>query len=160
MTAAITNYTNTDKVRAALGVDASDVPDQKMVDMQLDIELTLDLDEFGVDHVTIYTEGTDVAPTAAQTKSWNLLQMYSQYCAAYLALDGKQLQYPLLFKDGKAEIRRFEEIDFDELLASIGRRKRKYQDLLAEDQGITLDTVSSYSPLGVSTPGFDPVTGV
>ena len=43
MTAAITAFTDTDKVRAALGVDSVDVSDEVLLDMQLDLELTLDL---------------------------------------------------------------------------------------------------------------------
>lgn len=148
MTAAITPFTDTDKVRAALGVDDVDVSDDVMLSMQLDLELELDLKSWATGYEA-YTGDT-----------LSMLYLYAANYCALQALTGRELLYPILFKDGKAEARRFE-LDFDKIKAELLAKVSRWKKAIAEDQGITLDsgTSASYPLFGSAEPDYDPVTG-
>lgn len=148
MATSITNYTDTDKVRAALGVDSADVSDAVLVNMQLALELIVDLDAWAPNHANF---------TAT---SLSLLQLYASAFCAWKALDGRQLLYPFLFKDGKAETRRFT-IDLDNLIASLAKRAADFKTRLAASESLTLAnsiTGSTYI-MGSAKPDVDPVVG-
>lgn len=148
MTTAVTAYTDTDKVRAALGVDSVDVSDDTLEAMQLDLELTVDLDSWAPGHADF--TGT----------SLSLLQLYAAAFCAWKALDGRQLLYPFLFKDGKAETRRFT-VDLNELIATLAKRAGDFKARLATAEDITLAPriASAAYIFGSAVPDFDPVVG-
>ena len=147
MTTSITAYTDTDRVRAALGVDAVDVSDDVLVDMMLAEELTLDLEEWLPTHATL----AGASSTA--------LQLYAASFCALSALDGRELLYPYLFKDGKAETRRFQ-IDLQKLKEDLAARVAKWKAKLVALENLTPTVVASGSFIfGSSQPATDPVTG-
>jgi hypothetical protein len=156
----VTDYTTTANIRAAIGVDDNDLPDAQIVNSQVDVELTIDLDSWLPDHATIYTDGTTGSPTAEEVTSKNYLIMYAMYAGACLVLDGRQLQYPFLFKDGKAELRRFDGISLDKILAALREKRAYYRTKLVTDQSLT-ETAEAigFSIVGVSIPAYDPVIG-
>ena len=148
MTTAITSYTDTDRIRAALGVDSVDVSDDVLVSMQLDLELDLDLKSWAPDHAT-YTGD-----------SLKILQIYAAAFCAFSAINGRELLYPFLFKDGKAETRRFD-LDLQKVKDSLAARAAKWKAALVAAEGITLTATTEKATyiFGSATPDFDPVTG-
>lgn len=147
MTAAITAFTDTDKVRAALGVDSVDVSDEVLLDMQLDLELTLDLASWAAGY-----EGFE-------GNSLSMLQLYAAAFCALSAIDGRELLYPLLFKDGKAETRRFE-LDLQKIKDSLRSRVSKWRAALEAEEGLAVTEPAAATYIfGSAAPDFDPVTG-
>lgn len=147
MTAAITAFTDTDKVRAALGVDSVDVSDEVLLDMQLGLELTLDLESWA----TGYGSFTG--------NSLSMLYLYAAAFCALSAIDGRELLYPLLFKDGKAETRRFE-LDLQKIKDSLRSRVSKWRAALEAEEGLAVTEPAAATYIfGSATPDFDPVTG-
>ena len=55
---AVTSYTGTDAIRAAIGVSDNDIPDKLLVDQRLDLELTVDLDLWVPTHATLMPPGS------------------------------------------------------------------------------------------------------
>jgi len=147
MSFAITPYTDTDKIRAALGVDSVDVDDQVLVDMQLGTELILDLNSWIPGYTTLTGFSAD------------LLSLYAASFCALSAIHGRELLYPQMFKDGKAESRRFA-LDLEKVKDNIAIRLAGIKKALITEEGLTVaaETVSSFI-LGSAPPNYDPVTG-
>ena len=155
--AEITKYTNTDKVRSALGFDASDVKDSLLSAAGLDLSLTYDLDDWLPTHATIWADGTASAGvTAEQKKFANVLGMYAQwYCAHEVA--SKKLLYVQIYSDGKAQLNRFN-IDIDSVRDMAEGEMNRWKEMLMELDGQTV-TAASFNPVSLSTPDFNPITG-
>ncbi len=147
MTVAITEYTDTDRVRAALGVDSADVSDNVLVDMQLDIELIVNLLSWVPGYASLTSTSLDV------------LKLYAATFCALSALHGRELLYPISFKDGKAETRRFP-LDIEKVKDNLAVRLAGFKKSLASLEGITLapETHSNYI-FGGAAPNYDPVAG-
>ena len=156
MAIAITAYTDSDRVRSALGLDLSDVKETLLAASGLDISLTFDLDEWLPNHAALYAAGSAPAASTGDIKIMNAIKLYAQWYCAW-ELSGKKLAFVQIFTDGKAGMNRFD-IDLDSLRAMSEAEKNKWKDLLAELAGQTV-VASSYNPLGISTPTFDPITG-
>lgn len=147
MTTAITAYTDSDKVRAALGVDSVDVGDDVLVDMMLAEELTLDLDGWLPGHASL------------TGNSLTALNLYAASFCALSALDGRELLYPYLFKDGKAETRRFQ-VDLQKLKSDLAARVAKWKAKIQALENIAPTApVSGGYIFGSAAPATDPVTG-
>lgn len=156
---AITGYTDADKVRARIGVDDADVDDATMASFQLDIQLEIELAKLGVEAEIILSD-FESAPTDPTIKlRFNLLQLFSSsFCAAEL-VRGRGLLFPAMFKDGKAETRRFATLSVDAISASLDAETSKWRKALLENEGLLTTTAAdTFSPVLIVKPGFDPVT--
>lgn len=151
-------YTTTEAVRGCLGVDANDVRDAYMLDSQLALELTLDLDAWLSTHATLYSAGTTGTPTAEQVAIANRIKLYAQWFCA-LEMANRPLTVPQITTDGKAQIDRFK-VDLARVAelaaAKVARYKGELQELV--DSITPVATYSSF--VSVAVPGADPVTEV
>lgn len=159
MTIAVTDYTDSDKIRARMGVDIADVDDDTLASFQLDIQLELSLANYQIDAAGIKTAYDADTADPAKRKSWYLLQLYAgSFCAAK-TIRGRDLLFPMLFKDGKAESRRFAKLSITDIADALEAEAAKWLDELLADQA--LDPVAAptvYSPVLVVPPTADPVT--
>jgi hypothetical protein len=147
MTTPITAYSDTDRVRAALGVDSVDVSDDVLVDMMLEQELMLDLGDWLPLHGTLLGN------------SLSALELYAAAFCALSALDGRELLYPFMFKDGKAETRRFQ-LDLQKLKEDLAARVAKWKAKIIDLEDMEVATVKTASYImGAAVPDTDPVTG-
>ena len=150
-------YSSTDAVRAALALTDNELTDEMLTEQHLDAELELDLQTWVPTYSTIYTEGAAAGATEEQKlKSLNLT-LYCQWYLAANAVNVMQLAVPQLIGDGKSEMRRFLNFDFEALHRSAERKAMHYKVAL---QGLlgTAPTTSGYSQMSVSLPDYDPVT--
>lgn len=147
MTVAITEYTDTDKIRAALGVDSVDVSDDTLGDMQLDLELLIDLSSWA----TGYEDYAGV--------SLDMLKLYAASFCALSAIHGRELLFPVMFKDGKAETRRFA-LDLEVVKNNLASRLAAIKKALIKQEELTVTAeVRSNFIMGSAPPNYDPVTG-
>lgn len=150
------SYTDTDAVRACLGIDASDCPDTYMVDAHISVELTLDLDDWLPTHVAIYNSGKAAAATDEEKRYKSVLSMYSQwFCASEIA--ARRLTFLKSSSDGKNQGVRFD-VDLQTVAKAAAGKMAKYKAILdVEVNGATDSSETPGGLLAVSVPNSDPV---
>lgn len=149
--------TTTDAVRGALGVDATDIPDQTILNAALDAELGLDLTTW------LSNWKTKIAPAAPATEDQvNLATAIKAYCKWWCATEfaRKYLTFLQLYGDGKAQMRRFTNFDWDQLVANAQSKVDTFKALVRElDPETDASAVSnSYALISGGIPTHDPVT--
>jgi hypothetical protein len=155
---ALGSYTNTDAVRGCLGVDQDDCPDRYMVDSQVSLELSLDLDGWLPTHAALFTTGTTGTPSTAAKAIADRIKLYAQWFVA-LEFANRPLAVPQIVTDGKAQLDRFK-VDLSKVAELAAQKVAKYK---GELQGAVNGSqpVALYTNyVNVATPGADPVTEV
>ena len=153
----VTAYTDTDAIRASIGVDSQDCPDDMIVSSNIHLELETDLQEWLPDHATIFTEGNSSSATAEQVLKRNYLALYAQYfCGYQLAL--RPLTFPQIVSDGKNQLNRFSKLDLKDVADAAADKMNKFKGKLDELHNSA--PVADLPIMGVAAPDFDPVTGV
>ncbi len=154
----ITPYTDTDKIRARLGVDVADIDDDTVVAFQLDLQFALRTAELTIDPVAIQSAYNNTPADPVALKRWNLLQLYAaSFCAATIAR-GRDLLFPMLFKDGKAETRRFSKVSLAAITDALDAETKKWEEALLGALDIVFTAASPLIPVAVVAPDVDPVT--
>lgn len=150
-------FTTTEAVRAALGVDATDIKDQQILDAQLDVELALDLGTWCTGYATKLNPGGTPTPEQETLKS-ALLTYCKWFCA--LEFTKKPLAVLQLYGDGKAEQRRFTNFEWDALVANATGKVLTYKNLVLslDPDGTPPDPTAFYGIMGAVEPTYDPVT--
>lgn len=158
MSAAISAYTTTDALRGAIGVTDNEITDEMLTSQRLDLELEADLLAWLSDHATLYADGIAAGATTTEKQIAAHIVLYSQWFVASLAVDSMRLGLPQMLSDGKSEIRRFSELDLDELSAKVAGRREYHRAKLYE---LVYDepAVETVSIMALSTPDYDPVAG-
>lgn len=154
----ISNYTGTDAIRGALGLTDNEVTDAMLVDQRLDLELSVDLELWVPTHASVYTAGIAYGATPTEVLKANYLLLYAQWFCALHVTKFMRLAIPQMVGDGKAEMRRFQAFDLDQLEATANSRAIYYKSLLyAATGGAAAATTVSFASVGV--PDYDPVVG-
>ena len=150
-------FTTTEAVRGALGVDATDIGDQAMLDADLATELGLDLATWLPSWAEkLSPSGT---PTPEQLTLQKAIQTYCKWwCAAEYAR--KVLAFAQLYSDGKAEQRRFTNFDWEALAANCQAKAEYYRSMVGDlDPDIDpAATADAFTLISLATPTTDPVT--
>lgn len=152
----VTPYTTADSIRASIGVDAADCPDDVIINSQIQLELETDLMEWLPDHETIFSEGNASAATDEQKLKKNYLILYSQYFGGYL-LAVRPLSFPQIVTDGKNQMNRFSKLETEEIARAAASNMNKYRKKL--DELHNGGASASLPVMGLSIPDYDPVAG-
>jgi hypothetical protein len=152
--ASLTPYTTTDAVRGALGVDAVEIPDARMVDRGLDTEMLLWASGKGLDHAAVKT-AADAAPTGVVEQA-----DYQRLCLAFMYLGASlvaesPIQFMLSIGDGKNQMKRYDGVDWAELAKSL---RGKADSLLAGITTFVPPVAPGFKMMSRATPTTDPVT--
>lgn len=156
MAVAVTNYTDSDKIRGLLGLTDNELSDSQVTNSMMTEALLSDLEDWLPTHATVYTDGITGTPTNTQLNDLRNLQLYSAYyCAS--RIDIIQLYVPQSLTNGKDAFKRFEGIDFEELGATLLQAAKGYQEKLeiSVNEGVA---VARPKLAGLSSPDYDPVT--
>lgn len=147
----VTRYTNTDEIRAVIGVTDNEVSDDQLLDMLLEKRLLSELHNWLPAHAALFDTGAASGATADAENDKRNLEIYSAYyCASHINFF--QLAIPNSAGDGKNAFKRFEGVDFDELSAKLRGEAEKFKDaILEEETGVP-------ALFGISSPDYDPVT--
>lgn len=152
-------YTTTEAVRACLGIDVSDCSDAVMVDSQLDAELEVDLGGWLPTHSAIHTAGAASDATAEERLNSTLLSLYAQwFCAAELA--DRFMLVPQIYSDGKNQMNRYAKVDLERMAGKAKERRARYRSELDEAVNAAPTALSTATVVAISSPDYDPVTGV
>lgn len=155
--ASLGNYTTTEAVRGCLGIDEDDCPDNFMIESNLSLELTVDLDGWLPTHAALYSAGTTGSPTSAQVGVSNRIKLYAQwFCANEMA--NRPMTVPQITTDGKAQFDRFK-VDLVRLAALTAAKMGKYKAELDELVNNVQKPIGLPSSLvKAAIPSQDPIT--
>lgn len=148
-------FTTTEAVRGALGVDAIDLKDQQILDAELDIELGIDLASWCPDFAA------KLSPADPATVDQLQLQAaLRSYCKWYCALEyiRKPLAFVQLASDGKAEQRRFTNVDWEKMAEYCAAKVQTYRAAVAALDPTATKASGSYGLLARVPPLYDPIT--
>ena len=153
----ILDYTTTQAVRGALGLTDNELTDAFLLDQGIDVALSADLYTWLPDHEAIWLRSISAAATPEDLQAGRLLQLYSLWFCAATAAD-MWLAVPQRISDGKEDLRRFTNLDFEKLSESAKEKALYYRDELKK----LLNPNYSSGPtlVGGVKPGYDPVTGL
>ena len=150
------SYTNTDNIRAALGVSAVEMSDQRIIDTQIEMQLGLRLTQVcTTDPETIKTDGTSVGATQDQKNLWYALQLYCMYYGAVLMMPALQMLVAATVTDSETTNTRFGVDDIQATIDRITGRADYYAGLL--NPAYETSTLG-FTMVGVVSPSYDPVT--
>lgn len=153
-------YTNTDKIRAVLGVSSSELSDQRIIDTQLDLQLAVRLADVFPAHVALAALNATVVPTPGPLPldvfNWQVLQLYCAYYCAVCLLPAAQTIFFQQLTDGQTTQSRFQSDDVQMTIDRIWSRA----DLYAGTLNPAYSGVKGlgYQIIGVATPLYNPVT--
>lgn len=149
-------FTTTEAVRGALGIDETDLSDQTILDSELNVELALDLSSW------VPNWKVKLDPASPATEDQTTLQLAIQtYCKWWCATEyaNRVLAHLQLYGDGKAEMRRFTNFDWESLIAYCSGKLAHYKSVI---QGLDPDAVQpasdAYGLISGGIPTHDPVT--
>lgn len=152
-----------DEVRAVLGVSVDELDDQTL---DLDVyarHLEIELSQLGQNLLTDYsTASIAPSPTPADQQLVDLVKQFALYCVAEIVADSSPNFSPRNIADGKAGFIRHGD-SYKDVLERVSSRLRQtaerlkvaYSVYLGGSAATTLPTF-----LVVSTPAYDPITGV
>jgi len=154
----ILGLTDTNAVRAALGVVEEEVPDDHFINHDVAGELDIDVNGWLPDGVSLdtYIEASESeSPDPDELRTFKLLSFYSKYFCALLVAQAADLLFVEQVSDGQNDSRRSRRQSYDELLARLEGAADKYKKLVLEDLGAT--TASAATLFSGVTPAYDPV---
>ena len=158
---ALTDFTTYDKVRAALGVSEEEIPDSVLaLDSYEDDFL---LQAYAIDFTLIDTYNTLkvlVSPTFAQQNFLICFRLFATYTVAFNLCPALPSFSPRLLSDGEASYSRHDQ-SYKDIEIGVGKLWNQYKSALIEANGaITTPAAETpFSPLVISAPSYDPVTG-
>lgn len=148
-------YTNSDKVRALLGIGTDDYSDTQFTARGLETDLRADLYEWLPKYESIF-DASDASSTDKGLQPSRLLTMYSAVFCGVALLDGAPNFAPQAVSDGKNSFKRVDhwsEVKESLLLRLTGLKQRIL------DATSTTSAASSYTAFSGDSPSYDPVTG-
>lgn len=153
------SYTDTDKIRAVLGLSLKDMPDDRLAVRDLEKELNLDLASW-VTNIQTLTDAVN-SGTATQTESdvIDSIGLYATYFCAKLIIPSLQLATVAKIGDGKNSQERFANINWDSLYDRISERISFYRKFIS-DNNTTTATAVTYQRFSAVAAAYDPVTGI
>ena len=154
MSIPLLSLTDSDEVRATVGVDDSDFPDATVSAMGLDNDLEADLLTWLPTYTTVISEGTTGTPTSDQRLKYLNLKNYAKYFCAYLVASASQLMAPQKESDGANELQRFTTDKLTDLLARLSAKRDKYRSDIEYQENAGSYTHSLFSTV---SPTYDPV---
>jgi len=153
--------TSFDKVRGAIGATHNEVTDSMLFGAQLEAPLRLAVsDALGsaITYTTVIAEGTSTAADQTQAQRLQMLQHYATYFCSALVVKNLQLAIPELISDGKTQMRRFSDVDFDALAASHQAQASSAKAWLSVNVAQQAAAPVGLRALSVSKPDYDPTT--
>lgn len=162
-------FTTVDSIRASVGLDAADVPDDLIQAQNLGMQFTLDLGtwypgDYQADWIASGLNpaapiGDDIVNITPAQRRGYMLSVYSMWFGAYAVIQ-TLLAIPQRISDGKDEIQRFQGINLEKMLARVKQNVDGVKDvILAEVNPPGVSVAAGLGATLVSPESYDPVTG-
>lgn len=148
-------YSDTDAIRAAIGVTDVELPDAMFGAQGLEMQMRVSLYRKVPTHGTVYLAGMESDASAADVYAADLLALYCMYFGAIRAVE-MVLALRQQVSDGKQEVSRFN-VDWQKLTAALQRKLDEIGSALVEAVN---GTTSGVSYFGKASPDYDPVANI
>ena len=148
-------YTNTDQIRAVMGISSKELPDDTVLAAEYEVLVESELRLVYPDHSAAITASENLTATPEESSLGKLIRLLCAYEIAVLFLP--QLQ-ALIFKkieDSKAKYERYSEEGLQTLKDDIIAKRDSLRGLLNPDFVLS---IANLSFIGISRPKYDPVT--
>lgn len=151
----IVSYTNTDAIRAALGVTANELYDNQISDLEVADLILLELASVYPDHQALHTAVIANTATPEQQETYLILKQYCKYEGACFMLPQMQMLFPQKVSDGDITNTRFQANNLEEISSKIMAMRDKYKhmlnpSLIPDGPGVPI--------IGLIIPSYNPVT--
>lgn len=156
----ILELTTSNAVRAILGVDEEELPDQVFLSLNLEDLLYVDIAGWlpaGSSLDSFVRDGVDAARGTEARLIWVRLSAYSQAFCAHFLLIGQSNWRLIRLTDGNVDERRAEQQGLDDMRRRLEGLMGLHREGLLELLSADLST-SGFSLIGISSPTSDPVT--
>lgn len=150
-------YTNTDAIRAALGVTENEIGDSQIINLAIPDQLLFSLESVYADHVALKAVIDNNTATDAQKRLWMALTLFCQYEAAYIMCAQLQMLTAQKITDGDAEMQRFQKDNLEETISRILQHRNRYMTVLIGGGAVPPAPVV-LSHFSTVQPAYDPVT--
>lgn len=137
-------YTTVASIRATIGVDENDLPDQMVVDQNLHLAMLERLAEFYPNHEDLF----DTTETIERR-----LTLWCQYFGALELIENTALGIPQKIQANNDQLSRFA-VDFEQLKADLRKKVTNLENRLQDKTSSAAVTI-----MGLSVPNYNPVTG-
>jgi hypothetical protein len=161
----LTDYTDAPTIRALLGVNDKELPDETILLPMCELEITEGLLGLGATVGTMYTTVAALGSrTATQTRYYEQVRLYSATLVAKYLLATLPMLVPKMLTDSKATLERITdpfarlEANIDGLLS--GLKAKVLATLAILDPAATTSVTATRRYASTAALGFDPVTGV
>lgn len=161
----LTFYTTYDDIRSALGVTSDELEDVTLDLERWENDLLFALEDVNASVPTSYAEVVAVAAasrTPAQAKFYRATRLFATLAVANALTASLPLFGPKDISDGKATVSRFADSPYRAVVSKVKEQYEIAQNRLKQawaELNATASATVSRSYLGVSNPGYDPVTG-
>lgn len=153
-------YTNSDAVRAAIGIKERDYSDKDISNFNLEKKLSLDLRAWLPSHAAISEAAEQATATDGEKDMGAALELYSTAFAALDMLQTLRLGVAQSVSDGKNQFSRFSSVDWAALETALIANMRQYRRLLEDAvSGVSTGPTVPAMFIGVGL-ATDPVTAV
>lgn len=147
-------YTDTDKVRASLGLTDREVSDAQITDANVELQLKVDLQDVYPDHAAVNSAAAGVGATENDKFLNSVLILYCQYQVCIYVIAAFQMLTVQKLSDGDFEMSRFQRDNLQQTVDRITALRDKYRKMLRDSvTGIT----TNLSHISVASPSYDPV---
>lgn len=137
-------YTNTDSIRASIGVDENDVSDAMISSQNLDMQMIERLTEIAPTYETIYDNSDE---------GERRLTLWCQYFGALSLLENASLAIPQKIQANNDQLARFS-VDFESIKKSLRDKIKQLENKINPPVAAV-----AHSLMGISPAGYNPVTG-
>ena len=148
-------YTDSDAVRAAVGVKDVEVPDDMLQDQQIERQLKTALYGWLPTYEALYDAGNASGATADEVYIKDLLFSYCLFWCCVRVLEMALAQRKSI-GDGKTQIERFD-VERKELIAAYKARVDEAKQLLSD---LVNSSAGAPNFFGKASPDYDPVTNI
>lgn len=135
-------YTTTDKIRACIGCDDQDLPDEVVNGQELELLMLERLSDVYPTHETDFSEAGE-----------RRLALWCMYFGALTLIEDSSLAISQKYQSNTDQLSRFD-IDFEKLKEELRKKLAMVESKLAPTVYGTM-----FSIMGKATPAYDPVTG-
>lgn len=135
-------YTTTEKIRAAIGCDDQDLPDEIINNQNLDLLMYDRLDDVYPAHESAATDQLE-----------RRLALWCMYFGALTLIEDSTLSLAMKIQSNTDQIQRFD-IDFEALKQELRNKLAILEDKLNPDMFAT-----AFSVMGKAPPDYDPIVG-
>ena len=150
-------YTDSDKVRGALGVTAREISDEQIENLSVADQIEFALSAAYPAHEALKDKISNDSASPTEKTLWKAILLFCQYSGAVSMTPQLQMLTAQKITDGDAEMQRFMKDNLEDTIARITVERNKWLSIVtaAVPGAVAAGAIVHF---GTVQPGYDPVT--